>query len=121
MADAHEQTPPAEPTDREQLLRQFTSVFEDIDAYLAETDEGKRDEWREQLEPLCVMRRIEYKLELAWGGPAYGFSLLYDPAAKEWVQGIFYWSHWFRYEEESLSGEELDKVVETYALDCLVE
>src|SRR5207248_7656000 len=92
MAQDHENTPPAEPTDREKLLRQFTSVFEDIDAYLAETDEDKREEWRAQLEPLCFMRRIEHKIQLAWGGPEYGFKLYYDPECKEWARGVFYWA-----------------------------
>ncbi len=118
---ANEKTSPAQPTDREQLKRHFDSVFEDIDAYMAETDEDKRDELREQLEPLCFTKRIEYKIEIAWGGPAYGFKLYYDPACKEWVTGLFWWADWFKYEEEALSPEELTKVLDAYSMDCQVE
>jgi hypothetical protein len=109
------------PTDREQLRRHFTSVFADIDAYLAEQDEDKGEELRQQLEPLCFMKRIEHKIQLAWGGPEYGFKLYYDPECREWVSGLFYWADWFKYEQEPLSPEELDKVVEAYAMDCLVK
>ena len=67
-----------------------------IGAYLAEQDEHKR----EQLEPLCFMKRIEHKIQLAWGGPEYGFKLYYDPECREWVSGLFYWADWFKYEQD---------------------
>ena len=85
------------------------------------TDEGKRDELREQLAPLCFMKRVEHKIQIAWGGPEYGFKLYYDPECKEWVSGLFYWADWFKYEEEPLSPEELDKVLDAYSMDCQVE
>ena len=75
MAEAHESTPPAAATDRERLRRCFDSVFEDINGFLTETDEKKRDERREELEPLCFMKRIEWNIQIAWGGPSYGFKL----------------------------------------------
>ena len=99
-------------------MRRFDSVFEDIDAYLSERNEDKRDELREQLVPLCLMRRVEYKVQIAWGGPEYGFKIYLDPDSKEWVSGLFYWADWFKYEEESLSPEELDKVLDAYSMDC---
>jgi hypothetical protein len=120
MADANE-TSPARPTDREQLQRSFASVFEDIDAYLTEQDDRKRDERREELGPLCFMQRIEHKIQIAWGGPEFGFKLYYDPEGKEWISGVFYWADWGAHEEEPLSQEELDKVLDAYAMDCMVE
>lgn len=120
MANFHEKSP-AEPTDRQQLRRHFDSIFKDIDAYLAEPGEGRREELREQLEPLCFMKRIEYTVQLAWGGPEYGFKLSYDPECREWVSGLFYWADWFAYAEQPLSEEELTKVVEAYAMDCVAE
>jgi hypothetical protein len=118
MAKASD-TSPARPTDREELHRHFTSVFEDIVAYLAEQDDRKRDDLREQLEPLCVMRRIEFKVQLAWGGPEYGFKLYFDPECREWVGGVFFYCHWFTYEDVPLSPDELEKAVEAYSLDGL--
>ena len=119
MADANE-TSPARSTDRDELRRYFDSVFQDINAYLAEEDDNQREELREQLEPLCVMRRIEHKIQIAWGGPEYGFKLYFDPVCREWVHGIFYWADWFKYEDEPLSPEELDQAVVAYGMDCLV-
>jgi hypothetical protein len=120
MANAHD-TPPAQPTDRDQLRRYFDSVFQDIDAFLAEKDEDRREELRAQLEPLCFMKLVEHKIQIAWGGPEYGFKLYYDPEGKEWVSGLFYWADWFKYEEEPLSPAEMDRVLEVYAMDCMVE
>ena len=120
MADKHE-TSPAQSSDREELRRYFSSVFEDIKAFLAEEDEKKREELREQLEPLCFMKLIEHKVQIAWGGPEYGFKLYFDPDCKEWIRGVFYWADWFKYEEEALSPIELDQAVEAYALDYLAE
>ena len=114
-------TSPAGPTDREKLKQRFDSVFEDIDAYLTEADEGKREELQEQLAPLCFMKRVEHRIQIAWGGPEYGFKLYWDPEGKEWVSGLFYWADWFRYEEEPLSPEELQKVLDAYPMDCMVE
>ena len=112
---------PAPPTDRDKLQRSFDSVFEDIDAFLTERDDDKREECRECLGPLCVMKRIEYKIQIAWGGPEYGFELTYDPEGKEWVRGVFYWADWFEHEEAPLSEAELDKVVEAYSMDYMVD
>jgi len=120
MAKAHE-TSPARPTDREQLRQRFDSVFEDINALLAERDDRKREELQEALDPLCFMRRVEHTIQIAWGGPEYGFKLSYDPETREWVGGKFYWADWFKYEEESLSDTELDQVVAAYSMDCVVE
>ena len=120
MANGHE-TSSAQLTDRQKLIRQFDSVFEDFDAYFAEKDEDKREGLREQLEPLCFMKRIEHKIQIAWGGPEYGFKLYFDPEAKQWVHGVFYWADWFKYEEEPLSPAEMDKVVDAYSMDCMVE
>jgi hypothetical protein len=103
------------------LRRYFDSVFKDINAFLAEKDDKKRDELQEQLEPLCFMRLIEHKIQIAWGGPEYGFKLYFDPAGKEWTRGVFYWADWFKYEEESLSADELERVVAAYSMDSLVE
>ncbi len=113
-------TPSATPTNREQLQRCFAAVVNEIDTFLTEGDEDKRESLREQLEPLCFMRLVEHRVQLAWGGPEYGFKLSYDPDARCWVYGVFYWADWFTYEEEGLSPEELDKVVEAYAMDGLV-
>ena len=66
------------------------------------------------------MKRIEHKIQIAWGGPEYGFKLYYDPESKDWISGLFYWADWFKYEDEALSPEELDKVVEAYSMDCMV-
>jgi hypothetical protein len=121
MAKANEKQSPAAPTDREQLTRYFNSVIEDIDAYLSERNENKREVLREQLEPLCFMKLIEHKIQIAWGGPEYGFKLYFDPECKEWLRGVFYWADWFKYEEESLSQAELEKVIDAYSMDCLVE
>ena len=120
MANPNE-TSPAPATDREHLQRYFDSVFEDIDGFLNEKDEKQREERREGLGPLCFMKRIEWKIQIAWGGPEYGFKLYYDPEAKEWMHGVFYWADWFKYEEESLSPAEMDKVLEVYAMDCMVQ
>jgi hypothetical protein len=120
MANAHD-TSPAQPTDRDQLRRHFDSVFQKIDAFLDESDEDRREELREQLQPLCFMKLVEHKIQIAWGGPEYGFKLYYDPESKEWVRGLFYWADWFKYEEEPLSPAELDRVLEAYAMDCMVE
>ena len=120
MAKAHA-TSPAPSADRDELRRHFDSVFQDITAYLAEENDKQRETLREQLEPLCVMRRIEHKVQIAWGGPEYGFKLYYDPECSEWVDGVFYWADWFKYEEESLSPDELDQAVDVYAMHCLVE
>lgn len=120
MAKAHESSP-APPTDREQLLRYFDSVFKDIDGFLNEKDERKRDEQRDQLGPLCFMKRVEWKIQIAWGGPEYGFKLYFDSECREWLNGVFYWADWFKYEEESLSPDELDKVVNAYSMDGLAE
>ena len=114
-------TSPASSADRDELRRHFDSVFQDITAYLAARNDNRREAFREQLEPLCVMRRIEHKVQIAWGGPEYGFKLYYDPECGEWVHGVFYWADWFTYEEEPLSPGELDQAVDAYALDCLVE
>ncbi len=116
----NQRTPSARSKDREQLFRSFTAVFEDIDGFLAETNEEKREEGREHLEPLCFMRRIEYTIQMAWGGPEYGFKLSYDLECKEWTRGLFYWADWFKYEEEPLSPEELQKVIEAYSMDGVV-
>ena len=121
MAKAHEKQLPATSTDREKLKQYFDSVFEDIDAYLSEQNDDKREELREQLEPLCFMKLIEHKIQIAWGGPEYGFKLYFDPECKEWMRGVFYWANWFKYEEESLSQAELDKVIDAYSMECLVE
>lgn len=118
---ATERKPPATPTDRERLKRCFDSVFTDIDAFFAERDDDKREQLRERLEPLCFMKRIEHTIQLAWGGPEYGFKLSYDPESREWVRGLFYWADWFKYEEEKLSPSELERVVEAYSMDCLVD
>jgi hypothetical protein len=120
MAHAHD-TSPASSSDREELQRHFASVFTDINAFVAEEDPGKQEELREQLAPLCCMKRLEYKVQIAWGGPEYGFKLSYDPQAQEWVDGRFYWADWFRYEEEPLSPSEVEKVVTAYAMDSLVD
>lgn len=96
-------------------------MFQDITAYLAEDNDRRRDELREPLQPLCVMRRIEHTVQLAWGGPEYGLKLYYDPECREWVHGVFYWADWFKYEEEPLSREQLDQAVDAYASDCLVD
>jgi hypothetical protein len=114
-------TPPAQTTDRERLRRCFDSVFEDINGFLGERDDRKRDERREQLGPLCFMKRIEWKIQIAWGGPEYGFKLTYDPECREWLYGVFYWADWFKYEEEALTDEELDKVIDAYSMECMVE
>ena len=115
------ETSPAEPTDREELRRHFASVFEDIDAYLTETDEARREERREQLEPLCFMKTVEYTIQLAWGGPEYGFKLSLDSESKEWTHGLFYYRNWFTHEEDPLSPEELEKVLVAYSMDCVAE
>ena len=111
----------AEPTDCEELQRYFASVFEDIDAYLAETDDAKRDERREQLDPLSITKRIEYTILVATGGPGYGFRLYYDPSCREWTHGVFFYAPWFGYEERPLSEAELEKVLDAYSMDCLTE
>lgn len=118
MANTHEPSPP---TDREQLQRSFDSVFEDIDGFLTEKDEQKREERRENLAPLCFMKRIEWTIQIAWGGPEYGFKLYFDPEFNEWLYGVFYWADWFTYEEKSLTGAEMDKVIDAYSMDCLVD
>ena len=63
----------------------------------------------------------EWKIQIAWGGPEYGFKLYFDPESKEWVSGVFYWADWFKYEEEPLSPAELDRVIDAYSMDCMVE
>jgi hypothetical protein len=120
MAHANE-TSPKQPTDREELQRHLASVFEEIDAYLAETDEGKSDELREHLAPLCFMRHVVHTIQLAWGGPEYGFKLTYDPESREWLHGLFYYRNWFTHEEQPLSPEELNKVLDAYSMDCFAE
>ncbi|MFO0966148.1 MAG: hypothetical protein U0793_11270 [Gemmataceae bacterium] len=120
MANAHEKSPARSP-DRQELRRYFDSVFKDINAVLAEQNDEKRDELREQLEPLCFMKLIEHKIQIAWGGPEYGFKLYFDPQCKEWTRGVFYWADWFKYEEEPLSSDELDQVVTAYSMDSLTE
>lgn len=120
MEHSHEKAP-AEPTDREELQGHFSSVFADIDAYLAEADEAKREERREQLEPLCFMKKVAHTIQLAWGGPEYGFKLYYDPECKEWTHGLFYYRSWFTHEEQSLSPEELKKVLDAYSMYCVAE
>jgi hypothetical protein len=114
-------TSPAPETDREQLRRCFDSVFDDINGLLDERDEQKREERQEQLGPLCVMKRIEWNIQLAWGGPAYGFKLYYDPESRDWIRGDFYWAHWFKYEEQELSQAEMDKVIEAYSMESMVD
>ena len=84
MAKANE-TSPAQSPDRNELRRYFDSVFDDIHAFLAEEDEKKQEELREQLEPLCFMKLIEHKIQIAWGGPEYGFKLYFDPECKELI------------------------------------
>ncbi len=115
------QTASAPPTDRQQLLRYFDSVFEDIDGFLTEQDDQRREERREQLGPLCFMKRVEWKIQIAWGGPEYGFKLYYDPECREWMHGVFYWADWFKYEEEALSPAEMDKVIDAYSMDSWTE
>ena len=106
-------------TDREELLRCFGSVLEDVNGFLTEADEKKREERREKLGPLCFMKRVEWKIQIAWGGPEYGFKLYFNPECREWICGIFYWADWFKYEEESLSPSELENVVEAYSMDAI--
>jgi chemotaxis protein CheZ len=107
----------------EERVSRFADVVraKDIDGFLTEKDERKREERRESLEPLCFMKRIEWKIQIAWGGPEYGFKLYYDPEAKEWLHGVFYWADWFKYEEQPLSPAEFEKVLDAYAMDCIAE
>lgn len=112
---------PAQPTDYERLQRCFDSVFADITSLLGEKDDEKRDERRELLAPLCVMKRIEWKIQIAWGGPEYGFKLHFDPECREWVDGLFYWADWFKYEERPLSAAELVSVIDAYSMDSVAD
>ena len=110
-------TSPTEPeTERQKLVRHMRSVFEEIDAYLDENDDRKRDDLAEAMAPLCVTKQIELHVQLAWGGPSYGFKLYYDPEARDFVNGLFYYANRFTYEEQWLSGRELDRVVDAYGL-----
>jgi hypothetical protein len=120
MANANEPSlVPA--TDREHLLRYFDSVFEDINGFLTEKDDKKREERLECLGPLCFMKRIEWTIQIAWGGPEYGFKLYFDPECREWLHGVFYWADWFKYEEEPLSPVGMDKVIDAYSMESVAE
>jgi hypothetical protein len=110
-----DRTAPAE-TNKEKLLRHLRSVLDDAQAYLEETDEERREERQEALQPLCVMKRIEVNVQLAWGGPSYGFKLLRDPESKEFDSGVFYYADWFTYDECDLSRQELETVIEAFDL-----
>ena len=89
--------------------------------FLDEQDEDRRDELREQLQPLCFMKRIELTIQLAWGGPEYGFRLVYDWDSRDWINGVFYFANWFTYDEVPLNPAEMDQVVDAYSADSLVE
>ena len=116
-------TSPAGPkAERQALVGHMKAVFEEIAAYLDEADDERRDALAERMAPLGVMKQIELHVQLAWGGPSYGFKLYYDPEAEDFVNGLFYYANWFTYEEQWLSGQELDTVIDAYGLyhDCIL-
>lgn len=114
-------TPPArrEESNEGKLLRQSDAIMQDIQACLNEQDDRRREQMEEDLQPLCIMKQIEYHVQLAWGGPGYGFKLMRDANLKEFTSGVFYYAHWFTYDERSLSPSELDDVVRVFGLECI--
>ena len=115
----HSPSPAPQETDHDKLCRHLESAMEDIEAYLNESDDVKREKLEESIQPLCIMKRIEIEVQLAWGGPSYGFKILYDPTSRDFLSGVFYYTHWFRYEETCLSPVQVEKVVQAYALNCM--
>ena len=96
-------TPPADQETNEQKLhRHLERILHDIHACLHEEDDARRDEMREELEPLCVMKQIEYHVQITWGGPGYRFKLMRDPESREFMSGTFYYADWFTYDDWDL-------------------
>ena len=90
-----------------------------INSYLDENDDVKSDELREAIDPLCIMKRIEYVVQLAWGGPGYGFKITCDAETNDVIGGVFYYADWGTYEEIDLPRDEAEKVAEAYGIDLL--
>lgn len=70
----------------------------------------------QEVEPLCMDERIELKIELSWGGPGDGFKLYLDKRTRQPVEGYYYYTDWFSYEEESLNADEIDLVAEHFGI-----
>lgn len=119
---AHPATPKAPRETRQQKLhRRRDGILRDIQSYLymLDHDDPRRSELEMQLAPLGVTRWNEYHVQMAWGGPGYGFKLLRDPESKEFVAGTFYYADWFTLDEIDLSPSEVADIVRALGLNGL--
>lgn len=72
----------------------------------------EREGSEEHREPLCVMKREVYIIQLSWGGGEDGFKLTFSDG--ELLSGVYYMADWGEYEESELTKNEADEVYQFY-------
>ncbi len=76
-------------------------------------DDNKREELEEGI--LGITKRIVYKVELSWGGPADGFLITVDADSHEIESIEYYFQDWFDGAKRELTGDEFEVVAEMFS------
>ena len=74
----------------------------------ANKDEEKREEFEQNI--LAISKKLHYKVELSWGGPADWLEVIADENNKEIEDIIYHFADWGTHEEECLNNEEFEEV-----------
>ncbi len=91
---------------RERMIEHMKDRMKEIKE--ANGNEEKREKFGQSI--LAVSKRIHYKIELSWGGPADWLEILVDEDNKEIEDIIYYFADWYVHEQESLNDEEFEEV-----------
>ena len=87
---------------RERMLDNLESRIKEIKE--ANGNEEKREEFEQGI--LAVSKKLHYKIELSWGGPADWLEVITDEDNKEIEDIIYHFADWNTHEEEYLNNEE---------------
>jgi len=91
---------------RERMLEHLKDRMKEIKE--ANRDEEKREEFEQSI--LAVTKKLHYKVELSFGGPADWLEVIADKDNKEIEDIIYHFSDWHVHEEEYLNDEEFEEV-----------